>query len=370
MPVKIRDFTEDWQQPVREFNSRLARGELWRTFQFPEQPPRLLHRESSGVYEEYVLATENQDVRGAYILKHQMFSFFSDLRSVAHYRLPLSEGVVNRTYAAVGVQMVRDALARQPLLFALGMGTLEKPLPRMLKMLGWKLTYVPFFFKVNRAARFLRNISAIRTSPVRKFLLDFAAFSGGGALALSSMQVLRRSFTAPADARVEVVSRFGDWSTAVWTQGKNAYAMAAVRDQDFLNCWYPPEDQRLIRLKISRRGRELGWALVLDTQMSGDRYFGDMRVGSIADSFAAPDDADAVVACAAGFLEKRGVDLLVANQAHTVWQQAFRRSGFLDGPSNFIFAASPKLAGRMGPLEEGAGHAYLNRGDGDGPIHL
>jgi hypothetical protein len=370
MPVTVREFTEDWQQPVREFNSRLACGELWRTFQFPEHPPRLPLAESRSFYEEYVLATEGHDVRGAYILKNQMFSFFSDLQAVAHYRLPLSEGVVNRAYAAVGVQMVRDALARRPLLFALGMGTMEKPLPRMLKMLGWGLTNVPFFFKVNRAARFLRNISALRTSPARKLLLDLAAFSGGGALVLSSVQVLRGSSKAPADARVEVVPKFGDWADVVWTQAKNAYAMAAVRDQDFLNCWYPPGDQRLMRLKISRREKEVGWALVLDTQMRCDRYFGDMRLGSIADAFAPPDEADAVVASAAKFLEKRGVDLVVANQSHARWKQAFRRAGFLEGPSNFIFAASPKLAARIAPLEVVANQLYLNRGDGDGPIHL
>jgi hypothetical protein len=370
MPVQVRDFTADWQQPVREFNSRLARAELWRKFQFPEHPPKPRLANSASFYEQYVLATENQDVRGAYILKHQVYSFFSEFESIAHYRLPLSEGIVNRAYATVGVQMVRDALARKPLLFALGMGSKEKPLPRMLKTMGWSLTSVPFLFKANHAARFLRNISALRTSPARKFVLDLAAFTGGGALVLSALQLFRGSSRAPADTRVEVMPVFGNWTDTIWEKAKNVYAMAGVRNQAFLNSWYPPENPALIRLRVSRNGEPVGWALVLDTQMRGDRYFGNMRLGSIADSFAAIEDADMVVAAAARFLEERGVDLIVANQSHARWQQAFRRAGFFEGPSNFIFAASPKLTARIGALEGGANQIYLNRGDGDGPIHL
>ena len=47
----------------------------------------------------------------------------------------------------------------------------------------------------------------------------------------------------------------------------------------------------------------------------------------------------------------------------TTWVE---ESGFLEGPSNFIFAASKKLAELTGRYEE----IHINRGDGDGPIHL
>jgi len=43
-----------------------------------------------------------------------------------------------------------------------------------------------------------------------------------------------------------------------------------------------------------------------------------------------------------------------------------RRSGFLEGPSNFIFAAAKKLAALSSAFDE----FHINRGDGDGPIHL
>ncbi len=114
----------------------------------------------------------------------------------------------------------------------------------------------------------------------------------------------------------------------------------------------------------------MGWALVLDSQMRGDRYFGHMRLGTIADGFAAPADASAVVAAATSFLNSRNVDLIVANHSHCSWKQAFRQRGFLEGPSNYIFGASPKLASRIFAGSVSGEDIYINRGDGDGPINL
>jgi len=115
-----------------------------------------------------------------------------------------------------------------------------------------------------------------------------------------------------------------------------------------------------------RGERAIGWAVALDTAMRDDKYFGDLRVGSIVDALARPEDARAVIGAAARALTGRGVDLIVSNQCHQAWQDALRRSGFLEGPSNFIFAASKKLAELTGRYEE----IHINRGDGDGPIHL
>ena len=67
-------------------------------------------------------------------------------------------------------------------------------------------------------------------------------------------------------------------------------------------------------------------------------------------------------------LEQRGVDLIVSNQLHAAWSRALLESGFRTGPSNYLFALSPALAEAAG----GANHDqfHINRGDGDGPIHL
>jgi hypothetical protein len=95
-----------------------------------------------------------------------------------------------------------------------------------------------------------------------------------------------------------------------------------------------------------------------------------MRLGSIVDALAVPGFENAIVAAAIDRLRDERVDLVVSNQSHAALTGAMRRHGFLNGPSNFLFAASPALAGRIGPAAANLGRYHLNRGDGDGPINL
>jgi hypothetical protein len=133
---------------------------------------------------------------------------------------------------------------------------------------------------------------------------------------------------------------------------------------------YPTDESRYIRLGIENNATVVGWALVLDTEMTNDKYFGDMRVGSIADCFAAPDDAAAVVAAADHFLARRGVDIVVSNQLHPRWCEALEAAGYERGPSNFFFYFSGDFASRLESIGDWASGAHLNRGDGEGPAHL
>ncbi len=88
------------------------------------------------------------------------------------------------------------------------------------------------------------------------------------------------------------------------------------------------------------------------------------------DGLAAPEDVAAVVSAAARFLESRGVDLIISDQSHEACGAALRREGFFPGPSNYVIGVSPKTAGLAAPFEERVRQAHINRGDGDGPIHL
>jgi len=96
----------------------------------------------------------------------------------------------------------------------------------------------------------------------------------------------------------------------------------------------------------------------------------DLRVATVVDGLAAPGDATLLLAAVTGELERRGADLLISNQMHPAWDQGLRSAGFLAGPSNFIFSASQALASRLAPRDATAGRGHVNRGDGDGPIHL
>jgi len=58
------------------------------------------------------------------------------------------------------------------------------------------------------------------------------------------------------------------------------------------------------------------------------------------------------------------VDLIVSNQSHRVWRRALRANLFLPGAVQFR-PGTP--ATRSHPASS---WLHLNRGDGDGPIHL
>jgi hypothetical protein len=169
---------------------------------------------------------------------------------------------------------------------------------------------------------------------------------------------------------VEPVGEFSGWADELWNRCKGAYGMSAVRDAEALRILYPEADKKFLRLRISDRSGTIGWVVMLDTQMSNHKQFGDMRVGSIVDGFASMDAVGKVVGAARDFLESRGVDLIVSNQSHKAWCRGLRMAGFLRGPTNFVFTSSPKLTRRLREHGIGDDDLHLNRGDGDGPINL
>ena len=104
--------------------------------------------------------------------------------------------------------------------------------------------------------------------------------------------------------------------------------------------------------------------------MEGHKHFGDLHVGTLVDCLATPEHAGAVVEAAERFLRTLGVDIIVSNQCHGIWSSALLDRGYLTGPTNFVLAASRGLTRALEPFERNASDIHLNRGDGDGPIHL
>ena len=362
MPTVIEPYRGEHEESVRQFNRRLKAGGE-REFAFPESavPEWLPPAPGRTIYQQYFVAVDGQAVHGGYVIKQQDFAVRGTDTPVGFLRLPLSEGVVDPAYSLVGSQLLVDAIRRQPLMYALGMGSLDRPLPRMLQGIGWTLAPVPFLFRVVHVSRFLRQIRPLRRTLLRRLALDALAFSGAGAIVVHAMQRGR-----PRAAKYETVQEFGPWATELWERHRHDYAMAGSRDVGTLQALYPATSHRFIRLRVG----EKGWAVVLDTRMQDHKYFGDLRVGTIADCFAAPSDAGAIIDAATAELESRGVDLIVSNQSHAAWLGALRAAGFRDGPSNFIFAASRRLSKLLDPFEQTMPAIHMTRGDGDGPIHL
>ncbi len=373
MAVEIRPYTEKMINAVKDFNVRLKAAGAPKPNEFPQShvPGWLPMVDDRKIYQEYFLALEGEAVRGAFILKHQEFSFKGQIKPVADYQLPISEGIINREYGLVGIQLLTNALKRHPLLFALGMGGYEQPLPKMLKAMGWSMCSVPFFFKVNHPLPFLRNITFLRKTKLRSLFMDFLAVTGLGWVAIKLLQtILRKKRLKDNSVSVEKIDQFSDWADELWNECKNEFSMIAVRDSTTLNILYPSNGKRFIRLKVSQGGQAVGWAVVLNTQMAGHKQFGKMRVGSIVDCLSLPENAFKVVWCAMKFLEKAGSDITLSNQSHSSWCSALKAAGFITAPSNFIFAASKSLAKLLHPFDLNRSLIHLNRGDGDGPIHL
>ncbi|MGC2196820.1 MAG: hypothetical protein WA628_19255 [Terriglobales bacterium] len=370
MAIAIQPYTADRIPAVKAFNQRLAAGGIRPEFHFPESniPDWLPKEDGRRIYQEYYLAVDGKEVRGGFILKYQDFLLGGESLPVVFYRLPVSEGIVDKAYTSVGVLMLRSAMRMHPCLFALGMGGFDRPLPTMLKAMSWKLSVVPFYFRVQHPAVFLRQIAPLRQSAARRALAGFAAASGAGSVGIKALHWLRTKSMA-AGISAEPIKSFGSWADDLWKQHASGYAMIADRGNATLNLLYPP-GKNFLCIKTVCENRVLGWAVVLDTQMRNNKYFGSLRVGTIADAFAASENAAAVVRCATRFLEDRGVDLVVANHSSTAWGNAFRAAGYLQASSNFIFAASKPLAAKLTNVEANQAQVYLMRGDGDGPVNL
>ena len=371
MRISFEIFGPEHIPAARAFNERLQRLSPRKEFDVASHPVqgRFAPSADNRVWEEYYLALEGEDVRGGYILRRLPFWVQGEQREIGFCYAPVTEALWDKKYAMVAVQLLRDALRRTPMMFCLGMGGWDNPLPKMLKALKWSFREVPFRFRVCRASRFLREIRPLRTNRWRGLAADIAAMTGTGAIGIGAMQRLRGT---PGSRGLEASETldFGDWADEVWRRGRDGYALTQFRTRDVLELLYPASDPRFLRLRVRRAGQDVGWIVMFDTAMRDDQYFGSLRVGTIIDGFAHPDDAPAVLAAAAEYLQDRGVDLIISNQEHEAWVSGLDAAGFLKGPSNFLFASSREFSKALEPFEASLDRSHLNRGDGDGPIHL
>jgi len=373
MAIVIQPYRPEHEPAVAEFNQRLRQAGADENMVFYRwaQPRWLARTAESRIYNEFFVAVEGGIVRGGYALKTQEFLFpDGQIRSIGYYHHPLSEGIVNKAHAIVGTLLLRDAMTRAPLLYCLGMGGYDRPLPQMLVRLGWAHCLLPFFFRVESPSRFLGNIQTLRSSAARRFLMDVAAHSGAG-WAGSKLFQSYRALLAPGSPAAECCEVAGFEASDVapslqslWEQARPTCSFTALRDAASLRILYPPAETHLTRLLVKRKGSAVGWAVV--GARHKDAKFGDMRVGSVVDCFALPGEWFSVVRGATEALERQGFDLILSNQSHQEWGEAFKAAGYLPGPSNFIFAASKKLSEMLAPFEEVRPRMHLTRADGDG----
>ena len=208
MAIVIQPFTRECEPAVAAFNQRLAPQKTPVAFHFPERcvsewlPPRAGCR----IRQDYFLAIDDSAaVRGGYILKTQDFWINGGLEPIGNLQLPLSEGIVDPRYGFVGLQLVLDAVKRQPLLYSLGMGGLDGPYPKLLKGLRWSLFPVPFLFRVVKPAGVFcpRAALAADRPALRRLGASLLAATGTAWLGTRIAQRVNKP-AIRADARPEV----------------------------------------------------------------------------------------------------------------------------------------------------------------------
>lgn len=325
----------------------------------------------SPVRDRLFVAAEGDEVRGAVWLKEQPFWVGGERVDAGWAKYPVAESLIDRRYSGVPAALLLHLIREQPRLLALGMGGLHSPFARLLAGLGWTGSAVPFQFLLARPARALQEIRYGGEGPAWRLARWLLARSGAG-WAGYRLVAGGRAFAGRRgrqDAKADVVDAFGAWADDVWQRNRARYGFVGQRDRALLDRVYPGDFAGLTRLMVTRGGEPIGWTCVLRVDLRhGDRHehFGRLSVGLLADAFAAPEDADAVLRAGVRHLRDSDVDLVFSNQVHPAWVAALRSMGFLEGPSNFAFFRAPAVAKIMGN-GGGGRHAFVNRGDCDGP---
>ena len=372
MAVQIVPYGPEHEPLVRAFNQRLHEaGSTWGFYEdhVPDWIPREPGRKQS-VWRDYYIAVENAEtVRGAYCLKPQAFLIDGKRVTAANWQGPVSEGEVDRRFALLALQMMRDMERREPLLFCWGA---SDRMCELLERMSWQSRELPFLFRVVNARAFLRRNAFLRREKRRRQGLDVAAFTGVGALGLGALQTWPRVRAGRVGCvRTIVEPSFGAWADELWEANRGRYSILAVRDAATLNNLLPQRRwPDALVLRVVRDRRTVGWAAVRDHQMEDDVRFGDLRVGSVIDALAAPADARLVTRAATRFLEQRGVDLIATNFSHPAWLSAFRASGFIILRERRLFAVSKSFSATVPNLESLLDGMHLTPLDGDGPRGL
>lgn len=363
--MKVTPYSTELEPAVGRFNKRLTAGG-YEEFVFPER-----HRDapsSNLISRDYFVAVDdNQEVRGGYIIRRQPFFKRGQAYTHPFLKLPVSEGIVNRRYATVGVELLQDAVDRAPSIFALGMGGVANPLPQLLESLGWRVVEVPFYYKIKRSGPVLQSLEPFRRTRLRRFAAGIARFTGIAHIASSLLFPRQRP---DPEIRIELESEFGDWVDPVWFDSKDDYGLLAERSQKTLEALYRPFTDLIRILRVCRDDKTIGWTVCLVTKMQNHRHFQDLKVATLADGLAPKEAIEDVVRASVHYLETEKPDLILSNQYNRHWQNSLRRSGFRSGPSNFAWAVSPEVSPEFERDPSLGSDTHINRGDGDGPIHL
>ena len=363
-------FAEDHDRAaIERFNRRLEAGGRREklTLRFNVNGEATNRPQGFPVNRKLMIAKDSEEVRAGMLLCHRTIFVRGDERDFCWIEMPLSEGIIDKKYSLAIVQLVKTALAYQPFLLNLGVGSLTEDWSRFMLKMGWKHAAVPFLFCPVKVTKVLRSLKYLKNSTKLRLASSVAAYSGAGAV-LGGFLALRRQLVPgiPSHHIVEEPT-FDTWATEVFTNSVDDYGAVMRRDATTLNKLYPSHDSRFTRLRVLHKetSQELGWIVVIKKRMHNDKYFGDLQVGTLVDGFGQLANVPALIAAGLRHLVRAGVDLVVANWSHDSWLQSSRRLGFLPGPTNYFFYTTPAGTPLLQPSCP-RDVIHLTRGDCDG----
>lgn len=360
--MDVRPYISADREAAVAFAQRIA---LQKSFVIPERDyddyhcePRLLEQQ---------VAIDEDGIHGGVGLRYDPYYIDGEKVTLSYYAYPISEGVVNRRYACVGVQLLQAAQAKCDYLYGIGSGGLSAPLMQLLLRSGFSGVNIPFFFQMIRPARCLRTLPKLQSSPLRRMFARGAAWSGLPWAVVKSAQLWSSVHNGRALGSIsyEITDKFGPWIDDLFDRSRGEYRFIASRESDVLEKIYPATSN-VRRGVVYCDNQRVGWFVAIVPMLNKEKHFGDLKVGLLADVFAAPCHAHAVIASATAYLKRQQVDLLVCNASHAAWKAALRKNGFYPGPSNCPLTISPKLAERVAPFPESLAASHLTRTDGDG----
>ena len=279
---------------------------------------------------------------------------------------PLSEGIIDPAYILVGSQLIKFALRQTPYVYVVGMGAEDRPLPRVLKAMGWVVRPVPFYFRMIDAGRCVRELGPLRNSAWKRMAGRVAAMTGAASIAA---HVWHRGnaadFAVAKSHTVEEVTSWAEWANEVWSAFADKVSFSVLRDLDSLPFFYPVPASRLRVWRLVRRNAVEGWFGIAISDMRSSVYFGDLRVATLTDCIGSADAIRSGCVRAVGEAKRLGADLLITNQAHQALRDSCIAAGWRSAPSNFLMATSPRLTQE---LQEQS--VYVTRRDGDGLVNL
>jgi len=369
MQYLIRESSSNDEILIQEFNNELKSHGY--NFKLSLENNKILNEKDFIFKRQFILTENNNFVRAGYTLKYQWFKINNDIIQIGYYYNPITAGLFNKKYNICGILLLKDAQKKNSNLFSLGMGGYSEALPKLLKGLSWDLKKIPFFFKVINPYTFLKNINYLKKGIFKSFIVNASAKSGLGWLfikliffiiSLNSLRFKKKSIT------VDEVEIFNKEVDDVWENAKKNVYFSAIRNEEYLKTLYP--DKHFIKLKFSSGNKIVGWSISLCNKLQKHKYFGDMKLGSMVDCLSIEGYESSIINKTSNILKKKGADLIVSNQSHLYWQNAFKRNSFISGPSNFIFASSENLSKKLKNIKGREKYIHVTRGDGDGPINL